>query len=89
MTFKMMVAWFSACFIYYGIFLLLPSILARNHATSYDMKYLALIVINICELTCFFFVMPIIDNPLYGRKKTMWITFLIVVALSLLLMITG
>jgi hypothetical protein len=34
MTLKMMVAWFSACFIYYGIFLLLPSILARNHATS-------------------------------------------------------
>jgi len=33
--------------------------------------------------------MPIIDNPLYGRKKTMWITFLIVVALSVLLMITG
>ncbi len=85
----MMVAWFSACFIYYGIFLLLPSILARNNATSYDTKYLALIVINICELLSFYLVLPMIDNPMFGRKRTMFITFLIVAFVSLVLTQTG
>ena len=89
MTLKMMVAWFSACFIYYGIFLLLPSILARNYATSYDTKYLALIIINIFELFSFFFGLPMIDNPTFGRKRTMWITFLIVTGFSFLLTQTG
>lgn len=89
MTLKMMVAWFSACFIYYGIFMLLPSILARNNATSYDMKYLALIIINCFEILCFFIVIPLIESPLFGRKKTMWLTFLGVVALSMLLILAG
>jgi hypothetical protein len=89
MTICMMIAWFSACFIYYGIFLLMPSILARNHATSYDLKYLTLIVINFFEIGSFFLIKPIIDNPLFGRKKTLIYTFLIVVFSALIVCIFG
>jgi len=47
MSFIMMLAWFAVCFIYYGVMLFLPSILARNAEMTYNFKYFFLIVISV------------------------------------------
>ena len=39
-------SWVSACFIYYAVMLMLPSILARHQKLTPDFQYLFLIVIS-------------------------------------------
>ncbi len=53
------------------------------------MKYLTLIVINIFELACFFIVLPLIEHPMFGRKKTMVYTFILVVMVTMVLIVCG
>lgn len=77
MTIYLLVAWFSACFIYYGILLLLPTILSRSSTTSYNMKYISLIVMSLFEMLCFFFTKKLIDHPSFGRKRSTYLGFLI------------
>ena len=86
MTFILSVAWFSVCFIFYGILLLLPTILAHNTATSYNFKYVSLIVISLVEMFCFYFSKSIMDHPEMGRKKSTYIGFGFVTILSVFLM---
>jgi hypothetical protein len=87
MTFILTVAWFSVCFIFYGILLLLPTILARNTATSYNFKYVSLIVIAVVELICIHFSKTVMDHPDFGRKKSTYIGLGIVAICSVLLML--
>lgn len=89
MTIYLVAAWFSVCFIYYGILLLLPTILARNTATSYNFKYISLIAISIVEMLCFYFSRTVMDHPDIGRKKSTWVGFAIVALCSILLIVVG
>lgn len=63
MSFIMILAWFSVCFIYYGVMLFLPSILARNAAMTYNFKYFFLIVISIIEVISFYCSIYVMDHP--------------------------
>jgi uncharacterized membrane-anchored protein len=89
MTIILIIAWFSACFVYYGILLLLPSILARNNTASYNFKYIALIVISVVEMFCFYFSRTVMDHPDIGRKKSTYIGFIMVAICSVILMLFG
>lgn len=89
MTLILIVAWFSVCFIYYGILLLLPTILSRNTATSYNFKYVSLIVISVVEMFCFYFSRTVMDHPDIGRKKSTYIGFAIVSFCCFLLILVG
>lgn len=86
MTFILSVAWFSVCFIFYGILLLLPTILAQNSASSYNFKYVSLIVISLVEMFCFYFSKTIMDHPDVGRKKSTYVGLGFVTIFSLFLM---
>lgn len=86
MTFILSVAWFSVCFIFYGILLLLPTILSQNTSTSYNFKYVSLIVISLVEMFCFVFSKTVMDHPDMGRKKSTYIGFGCAAIFSLLLM---
>lgn len=89
MTIYLLIAWFSVCFIYYGIFLLLPTILSRNKKTTYNFKYMYLIVVTTVEIICFYFSKKLMDHPSLGRKKTVYIGFFVISLCSLLLIIFG
>lgn len=89
MTIHLLVAWFSVCFIYYGIFLLLPTILARNQRTTYNFKYMYLIAVTAVEIVCFHFSKKLMDNPMLGRKKTTYLGFLVIGLCSLMLIVYG
>lgn len=86
MTFILAVAWFSVCFIFYGILLLLPTILAKNTASSYNFKYISLIVISLVEMFCFYFSKTVMDHPDMGRKKSTYYSFGFVTIFSVFLM---
>jgi hypothetical protein len=75
MTLILTAAWFSVCFVYYGLLLLLPTILSKNTATSYNFKYISLIVISVVEMLCFYFSRAVMDHPDLGRKKSTYIGF--------------
>jgi len=85
MTFILGVAWFSVCFIFYGILLLLPTILVNNTSTSYNFKYVSLTVISVVEMLCFYFSKTIMDHPDMGRKKSTYIGFGFVAIFSVFL----
>ncbi len=89
MTLYLLVAWFSVCFIYYGIFLLLPTILSRNQKTSYNFKYMYLIAVTMVEIVCFYLSKRLMDHPNFGRKKTIYIGFFVIALCSLFLVIFG
>lgn len=86
MTIILTLAWFSACFVYYGLLLLLPTILAQNTQTSYNFKYISLIVISLVEMLCFYFSRAVMDHPALGRKKSTYIGFAVVGVCSAILM---
>lgn len=87
MTLYLLFAWFSVCFIYYGILLLLPTILSRNQVVSYNLKYISLIIISVFEMLCFYFTKNLIDHPNFGRKRSTYLGFGIVALCSLFLII--
>jgi hypothetical protein len=87
MTLYLLFAWFSVCFIYYGILLLLPTILSRNQAASYNFKYMSLIIISVFEMLCFYFTKNLIDHPSFGRKRSTYLGFGIVALCSLFLIV--
>lgn len=89
MTIYLLIAWFAVCFIYYGIFLLLPTILSRNQKTSYNFKYMYLIAVTIVEIVCFALSKTLMDHPNFGRKKTIYIGFFVIGISSCLLIIFG
>lgn len=87
MTIILVVAWFSVCFVYYGLLLLLPTILSRNATSSYNFNYITLIVLSVVEMLCFYFSRTVMDHPDIGRKKSTYIGFAIVAASCIFLIL--
>ena len=82
MTLYLLMSWFSVCFIYYGIFLLLPTIISRNQKSSYNFKYIYLIIVTLVEILCFQLSKWLMDNPMLGRKKTIYLGFFVIAVCS-------
>lgn len=65
-TIRLVVSWMTVCFIYYGIMLLLPTILTRvfvNANKDPNFKYIFLIIIAIVEVGGFYIASYIMDHP--------------------------
>ena len=77
-TLRLMGSWFTVCFIYYGIMLLLPTILERVFKKSHhnpNFKYLFLIAISCIEVAGFYLSTVVMDHPRVGRKKAVYYGF--------------
>ena len=82
----------TVCFIYYGIMLLLPTILTRvfvNAKRDPNFKYIFLIAIAIVEVGGFYVASFIMDHPEIGRKKGVYYGFFIVCLSAILILICG
>ena len=102
-TVRLVVSWFAVCFIYYGIMLLLPTILYRvfqdgggegersTSSTSHqeNFKYLFLIAISLVEVAGFYLATSIMDHPSIGRKKGVFYGLFTVGLASLLIFLLG
>lgn len=91
-TVRLIISWFSGCFVFYGITVLLPSILEKHVTQSksdQNIKYLFLILISILEVVGFSTATCIMDHPLIGRKKGVSYGFLIVLLVSSLIILIG
>ena len=89
---RLFVSWFSICFIYYGIMILLPTILERVFEKSHsnkNFKYMFLIAISMIEVAGFFLSSKIMDHPKVGRKKGVYYGLAIVFTVSLLIILMG
>lgn len=77
-TIRLLSSWFTVCFIYYGVMILLPSILqrvfSRTHSNQ-NFKYLFIVVISIVEVAAFYLSSMIMDHPNIGRKKSVYYGF--------------
>jgi hypothetical protein len=56
-------AWLSACFLYYSVMLMLPSILSRNQSFSANFQYIFIIVISTVEIIAFYGAKIVMDHP--------------------------
>lgn len=77
-TIRLLSSWFSVCFIYYGVMILLPSILQRVFSRSHsnqNFKYLFIVVISIVEVAAFYLSSMIMDHPNIGRKRSVYYGF--------------
>jgi hypothetical protein len=86
-TYKLIITWFSLCFMYYGIMLLLPLMLANRLNSNIKFNYLILVAVNSMELMGMYSSYVIIELLAVGRKKTMSLTFLVVLVASAMLFI--
>jgi magnesium-transporting ATPase (P-type) len=89
---RLISSWFSVCFIYYGVMLLLPSILQRvfnkTHG-SQNFKYFFIVVISVVEVGAFYFSSKIMDHPNIGRKKSVYYGLGTIFFVTMLIMIFG
>lgn len=89
---RLLSSWFSVCFIYYGVMILLPSILqrvfSRTH-TNQNFKYLFIVVISMVEVAAFYFSSKIMDHPNMGRKKSVYYGFTTILIVTVLILIFG
>jgi hypothetical protein len=86
-TYKLIITWFSLCFMYYGIMLLLPLMLANRLNSNIKFNYLILVAVNSMELMGMYSSYVVIELLAVGRKKTMSLTFLVVLVASAMLFI--
>lgn len=83
-------AWTAACFLYYAIMLMLPSILSRNSGSfSENFQYIFLIVISAVETFAFYGAKIVMDHPEYGRKRSVYLGYSIMFVLSLMITVAG
>lgn len=82
-------AWTAACFLYYAIMLMLPSILSRNSNFSSNFQYIFLIVISAVEVFAFYSAKIVMDHPEYGRKRSLYLGYGLMFILSLALTVFG
>ena len=82
-------AWTAACFLYYAIMLMLPSILSRNNSFSSNFQYIFLIVISAVETFAFYGAKIVMDHPEYGRKRSVYLGYSIMFILSLAITVFG
>lgn len=89
---RLIFSWFTVCFIYYGIMILLPSILVEVFGSSKEdenFKYLFIVGVSAIEASGFFLASKIMDHPRIGRKKGVYYGLGITFAASLLLPFIG
>lgn len=91
-TIRLISSWFSVCFIYYGVMLLLPSILQRvfqkTHGSD-NFKYMFIVIISVVEVASFYLSSKIMDHPSIGRKKSVYYGFFVIFIVTFLIMIFG
>jgi hypothetical protein len=68
---------------------MLPSILSRNQHFSANFQYIFLIVISTVEIIAFYGAKIVMDHPLYGRKRSVYLGYSLMFILSLSLIIFG
>ena len=89
LTLSLMVSWFSVFFIYYGIFLFLPTILDNiTPVMRYDFKYLTMCTVVVFEIVCSQLSRPIMEHEMFGRKRTLYYSLFMVGLFSLSLMVS-
>lgn len=91
-TVRLISSWFSVCFIYYGVMLLLPSILQRVFSKTNDsqnFKYLFIVMISIVEVASFYLSSKIMDHPSIGRKKSVYYGFGIIFCVTMVIVVMG
>ena len=91
-SWRLIACWFTTCFIYYGVMLLLPSILGRVFGESSKeraFKYLFLISVTMVEVLSFAVCFYIMDHPAMGRRRSTYLGLAIVFAVSCLMVILG
>jgi MFS family permease len=89
---RLLSSWFSVCFIYYGVMILLPSILQRvfSHShTNQNFKYLFIVVISIVEVASFYLSSKIMDHPKIGRKRSVYYGFAAIFFVTALILLCG
>jgi hypothetical protein len=89
---RLFFSWFAICFIYYGIMILLPTILERAFEKSHsnqNFKYIFLIAISVIEIGAFFLSSKITDHPDIGRKKGVYYGLAIIFIVSVLIILVG
>lgn len=86
-TIKLMFAWFTVCFVYYGTMLLLPLILAQNFELSKSSSYLTILVVSSVELVAFKLSYVVMDYPSLGRKNTTRYAFFLCLVASTILFV--
>jgi MFS transporter, putative metabolite:H+ symporter len=91
-TVRLLFSWFTVGFIYYGIMILLPSILQRvfeKDQRPEGFKYIFLVAISLVEVGGFFAASSIMDSPKIGRKKGVYYGMTTVFLASLLILFFG
>jgi MFS family permease len=89
---RLLSSWFSVCFIYYGVMILLPSILQRVFSRSHgsqNFKYFFIVVISVVEVGAFFLSSKIMDHPKIGRKRSVYYGFAAIFAVTALIFLFG
>lgn len=89
MTLFLLFAWGAGGFISYSMALILPSILERHQDMSHDIQYLFIVIVSSFEIFAFVLSKIMMDNPSLGRKKSIWISAVIVLSVSVLIIIFG
>lgn len=82
-------AWTAACFLYYAVMLMLPSILARHSDFTSNSQYIFLIVISSVEVVSFYSAKLVMDHPDFGRKRSVYLGYGVMFILSSSLIIFG
>lgn len=87
-----MFIWISINFIYYGLSMLLPTILERVFAKAKadpNFKYAYMIGISLIEL-CSYVVGPsLIDHPDIGRKRAIYSCLMVTFVLTIIIIVLG
>ena len=88
-TTRLIVCWATVCFIYYGIMILLPTILAKVYSSEdVNIKYIFLMVVSLFEVAGFFVARMVIDHPRVSRKRGVYLGLLLISVSSFLAIFT-
>ncbi|EGR31918.1 major facilitator superfamily protein, putative [Ichthyophthirius multifiliis] len=91
-TLNLMVMWFSISFVYYGVMLMLPIILIQyNDKNELDysfVQFLGIFLSSFVEFPSNLAAYFTIDNPKYGRKKSMFYSYLLCSLLCFIVFLT-
>jgi MFS family permease len=73
-TWRLIICWFVSLFVFYGIMLLLPTILQSLFSStgSYNFKYLFIFMVTAVEFCCYNIWQFLMDHPRIGRKKSVY-----------------
>jgi len=91
-TLRLLMAWFAASFIYYGLAVLLPSILDKtfkHYGLSSNLKHVFLIGVASVEVLSHCLSSLVIDHPSIGRKRAVSYSLSVVFLASFGIVVVG